>query len=169
VVAARPGLLVALVAGSRAGCFSRLIVASARGLPDRFSRWRAQHPLRFAAGCALAVAVIGIVTGGATAGAGYAPTRHAGGAANTGRLHPAEVLRHLAVGVDGRAGGVFAPSLAIGAGIGHDVALLTGVGRRGGDPAHRAGHGRLPGGHDAGPDHGLHHRDGDGRRPGRWC
>jgi H+/Cl- antiporter ClcA len=66
---------VALLAGLAGGLFSRLIVASARGLPDRFSRWRAAHPLRFAAGCALAVAVIGIVTGGATAGAGYAPTR----------------------------------------------------------------------------------------------
>jgi H+/Cl- antiporter ClcA len=47
--------------------------------------------------------------------------------------------------------GVFAPSLAIGAGIGNDVALLFGRQPRGGDPAHRAGHGRLPGRHHAGP------------------
>ncbi|MBE0547703.1 MAG: chloride channel protein, partial [Rubrivivax sp.] len=67
-----PGLLVALVAGLAGGLFSRLVVASTRGLPDRFSRWRASHPLRFAAGCAFVVAVIGLVTGGATAGAGYA-------------------------------------------------------------------------------------------------
>jgi H+/Cl- antiporter ClcA len=52
-----------------------LMVASMRGLPDRFSRGRASHPLRFAAGCAFAVAVIGLVTGGTSVGAGYMPTR----------------------------------------------------------------------------------------------
>ena len=51
------------------------MVASMRGLPDRFSRGRASHPLRFAAGCAFAVAVIGLVTGGTSVGAGYMPTR----------------------------------------------------------------------------------------------
>jgi H+/Cl- antiporter ClcA len=70
-----PGLLVAVSAGLAGGLFSRLIVASAHGLPNRFSRWRVQSPLRFAAVCALGVAVIGILTDGATAGAGYAPTR----------------------------------------------------------------------------------------------
>jgi H+/Cl- antiporter ClcA len=49
-----PGLLVALVAGLAGGLFSRLIVVSVRGLPDRFSRWRSLYPLRFAAGCAWA-------------------------------------------------------------------------------------------------------------------
>ena len=70
-----PGLTVALAAGLAGGLFARLIVVSTRGLPDRFSRWRREHPLRFAAGCAFGVALIGLVTGGATAGAGYAPTR----------------------------------------------------------------------------------------------
>ena len=56
-----PGLLVALLAGLAGGLFSRLVVASARGLPDRFCRLRARHPLRFAAACAFVVAVIGVV------------------------------------------------------------------------------------------------------------
>lgn len=70
-----PGLPVAVVAGLAGGLFARLIVASVRGLPDRYSRWRTACPLRFAAGCALLVAIIGIVSDGATAGAGYGPTR----------------------------------------------------------------------------------------------
>jgi H+/Cl- antiporter ClcA len=124
-----PGLLVALVAGLAGGLFSRLIVASVRGLPDRFCRLRAQYPLRFAAACALVVAVIGLVTGGATAGAGYAPTRALLEA--QGEL-PAlyTLLKFCATWLSAWTGvpaGVFAPSLAIGAGIGHDVALLTGV------------------------------------------
>jgi H+/Cl- antiporter ClcA len=125
-----PGLLVAVVTGLAGGLFARLIVACARGGPDRFSRWRRTYPLRFAAGCGLAVAVIGLVTGGATAGAGYAPTR---------ALLEAEaelpgvytLLKFCATWLSAWAGvpaGMFAPSLSIGAGIGHDVALLTGVG-----------------------------------------
>ncbi|MEQ1686615.1 MAG: chloride channel protein [Burkholderiaceae bacterium] len=124
-----PGLLVAVSAGLAGGLFSRLIVASARGLPDRFSRWRATSPLRFAAACAMGVALIGIVTNGATAGAGYAPTRALLEA--QGEL-PAlyTLLKFCSTWLSAWTGvpaGVFAPSLAIGAGIGHDVAALTGV------------------------------------------
>lgn len=125
-----PGLLVAFLTGLAGGLFSRLIVVSTRGTPDRFSRWREQFPLRFAAGCALAVAVIGIVTGGATAGAGYAPTRAL--LEGHGEL-PAiyTLLKFCATWLSAWTGvpaGVFAPSLAIGAGIGNDVALFTGAG-----------------------------------------
>jgi H+/Cl- antiporter ClcA len=126
-----PGLLVALVAGLAGGLFSRLLVVSARGLSDRFSRWRRSHPLRFAAGCALAVALIGISTGGATAGAGYAPTRALlEGQADLPGVYT--LLKFCATWLSAWTGvpaGTFAPSLAIGAGIGHDVALLAGVGR----------------------------------------
>jgi H+/Cl- antiporter ClcA len=125
-----PGLLVTLVAGLAGGLFSRLIVASAKGLPDRFCRWRARSPLAFAAGCALLVAVIGLVTGGATAGAGYAPTR----ALLEGRSElpvmytPLKFCATWLSAWSGAPAGVFAPSLAIGAGIGSDIAFLSGVG-----------------------------------------
>lgn len=124
-----PGALVAIVTGLAGGLFSRLIVASTRGLPDRFSRWRTRHPLRFAAACGFAVAVIGIVSGETTAGAGYAPTR----ALLEGRGELPEfytVLKFCATWLSAWSGvpaGIFAPSLAIGAGIGNDVASLTGV------------------------------------------
>jgi H+/Cl- antiporter ClcA len=125
-----PGLLVALVAGLAGGLFSRLIVASMQGLPDRFSRWRVAHPLRFAAGCAFAVAVIGLVTNGATAGAGATTTRDLlEGHSDLPAVYT--LLKFCATWLSAWTGvpaGVFAPSLAIGAGIGHDVALLTGVG-----------------------------------------
>jgi H+/Cl- antiporter ClcA len=126
-----PGLVVALVAGLGGGLFARLIVVSARGLPDRFSRWRSAHPLRFAAGCGLAVAVIGLVTAGTTAGAGYEPTRALlEGQADLPGVYT--LLKFCATWISAWSGvpaGVFAPSLAIGAGIGHDVALFMGMGR----------------------------------------
>jgi chloride channel protein, CIC family len=126
-----PGLLVTLVSGLAGGLFARLMVVSVRGLPDRFCRWRAQHPYRFAAGCAFGVALIGWATGGQTAGAGYAPTR----ALLVGESDLPGVytlLKFCATWLSawtGVAAGVFAPSLAVGAGIGHDVAALTSLGR----------------------------------------
>ncbi len=131
-----PGLVVALVSGLAGGLFARLMVASVAGLPDRFSRWRREHPLRFAAGCALAVAVIGLVTGGQTAGAGYAPTRALleGQPPMAGGEWPGlyTLLKYCATWLSAWTGvpaGVFAPSLAVGAGIGHDVATLADLGR----------------------------------------
>ncbi len=126
-----PGLMVALVAGLTGGLFARLMVVSAQGLPDRFSRWRRDHPFRFAAGCAFGVALIGLVTGGATAGAGYAPTRALlEGQGDLPGVYT--LLKFCATWLSAWTGvpaGVFAPSLAIGAGIGHDVAALAGLGR----------------------------------------
>lgn len=126
-----PGLLVALVAGLAGGLFTRLLVVSMRGLPDRFSRWRSRWPLRFAGGVALLVAAICIATGGATAGAGYAPTRALlEGQADLPGVYT--LLKFCASWLSAWTGvpaGMFAPALAIGAGIGNDIALLTGVGR----------------------------------------
>jgi H+/Cl- antiporter ClcA len=126
-----PGLVVVLVAGLTGGLFARLIVVSIRGLPDRFSRWRSAYPLRFAAGCGLAVAVIGLATQGATAGTGYLTTR--GLLEGQGELPTLyTLLKFCATWLSawsGVPGGVFAPSLAIGAGIGHDVALFMGLSR----------------------------------------
>lgn len=124
-----PGLLVAVLAGLAGGLFSRLIVVSVRGSADAVSRFRQRFPFRFAALCGLAVAVIGLVTGGATAGAGYTPTR----ALLEGQAELPGVftlLKFCATWLSAWTGvpaGVFAPSLTIGASIGHDVALLVGV------------------------------------------
>lgn len=127
-----PGLVVALAAGVVGGLFARLLIVSMQGLPDRLSRWRREMPLRFAAGCAVSVAVIGLVTGGATAGAGYATTR-ALLEGQAGDLPGAyTLLKFIATWLSAWTGvpaGVFAPSLAIGAGIGHDVATLWGLSR----------------------------------------
>jgi H+/Cl- antiporter ClcA len=122
-----PGLLLAVLAGLAGGLFSRLLIASLSGQSaDPFSRFRARRPVLFAAGCGLAVAVIGIVTAGAAFGSGYGATRTMveGAAA----MPPAYALfKFLATWLTSWAGvpaGIFAPSLAIGAAIGNDVALL---------------------------------------------
>jgi len=124
-----PALAVAVLSGLAGGVFARLMIASFRALPDRFSRYRARHPFRFAAACGIAVAVIGIVSGQATAAAGYLPTRALlEGHAELPTLYT--LLKFCATWLSawaGVPGGVFAPSLAIGAGIGHDVAWIANI------------------------------------------
>ena len=125
-----PGLVVTLACGVLGGVFSRLLAASLTGSADRVSRWRGAHPVRFAALGGLAIAVIGSVTGGATFGAGS----HAVKDMLTGDYDlPAlyVTLKFVATWLTawcGVPGGIFAPSLSIGAGVGHNVALLMGNG-----------------------------------------
>jgi H+/Cl- antiporter ClcA len=124
-----PALLMALASGLLGGFFSRLLHASLVGQGDIFSRLRARYPVRFAAACGLAVAVIGFASGGATFGAGYEYTRQLlHGHADVPLLYV--TLRVVATWLaiwSGVPGGLFAPTLAIGAGLGHDVAVFTGL------------------------------------------
>jgi H+/Cl- antiporter ClcA len=123
-----PGLLVMLLGGLAGGLFARLLIASLRGTgSDGFSRWRRARPVTFAVACGLAVAALGAISGGATFGSGYDYTK--------GMLEGAEhapalyvLLKFVATWLtawSGVPGGIFAPALAIGAGIGNDIALLT--------------------------------------------
>ena len=127
-----PGLLVALVCGLSGGLFARLLIVSLAGSPDVFSRWRREKPIRFAAGCALAVAVIGVVTAGATYGSGYNQTRGLleGESSFSFLYTPLKFIATWLTTWTGVPAGVFAPALAVGAGIGSDVASVTGFADR---------------------------------------
>jgi len=122
-----PGLLVTVLSGLAGGLFSRLLLASLSGQAgDRFSRLRARRPVLFAAGCGLAVALLGLATGGAVFGSGYGSTRAM--VEGTGAMPAAYALfKFLATWIttwSGVPAGIFAPSLAIGAAVGNDVALV---------------------------------------------
>ncbi|MEO8835562.1 MAG: chloride channel protein [Caldimonas sp.] len=122
-----PGIVVTLLSGVAGGLFSRLLLRSLAGSADRISAWRTRHPIWFAAGCGGAVALIAIVTQGATWGSGYAYTRGLLDGTQSAPIVYAFskfVATWLTVW-SGVPGGLFAPALAIGAGIGNDVALLT--------------------------------------------
>lgn len=123
-----PALLLVLASGALGGVFARLLHASLTGTGDRISRWRAAHPVAFAGACGLAAGAMGIVSHGATFGSGYEYTRSLlQGHADVPLLYV--TLRVVATWLavwSGVPGGIFAPCLAIGAGLGHDVAVLTG-------------------------------------------
>ncbi|TXH88076.1 MAG: chloride channel protein [Rhodoferax sp.] len=123
-----PGILVSVACGILGGMFSRLLVVSLAGRsPDWFSAQRAARPVVFAAACGMGIAIIGVVTAGATFGSGYAHTKAA--LENTGDTNALYVvLKFVTTWLTawaGVPGGIFAPSLAIGGAMGGDVAQWT--------------------------------------------
>lgn len=123
-----PGLCVTLACGVLGGVFAKLLAASLTQAPERLNRLRARFPIRFAAAGALVIAVIGLVTGGATFGSGSEAVKHMlAGEADTPALYV--TLKFVATWLSawvGVPGGIFAPSLSIGAGVGHNVAAVVG-------------------------------------------
>ena len=123
-----PGLLVALTCGALGGLFSRLLIASLTDAsPDRFSRWRKRFPLRFAAGIGLVIAIIGLVSGGHSFGSGSDAVRAMlNGESEVSLLFvPLKFVATWLTAWTGVAGGIFAPSLSIGAGVGQLLAVWS--------------------------------------------
>lgn len=114
--------LAGIGGGMAGGLFSRSLLAL-RGPKGRLSARLAQRPLLTALVCGVIVAVLAWATGNATAGTGYVPTKALlEGGEGTLWFGPAKFLATLATSVSGIPGGIFAPSLAVGAGFGN---LLT--------------------------------------------
>jgi len=109
-----------IVGGAVGGLFSRLLLAASRGGIGWYDRLRAR-PIALAFACGLIVAALGVGSGGVTWGTGYETTR--GLIENTedpsALFGPLKFLATLATAVSGVPGGIFAPSLAVGAGFGH--------------------------------------------------
>lgn len=122
-------LAAALVCGVAGGLFARLAILTATGLPGRFGHWRRHHPVWFAAGCGLLIAIIGWLSGDLTYGTGYGEAKHM-------LMNPGDETMPWHFGLDkfaatlisfasGVPGGIFAPSLSIGAGLGQNLHFLT--------------------------------------------
>ncbi len=120
-------IIVCGVAGGAAGgVFSRLFIAVTFGLPARIADRIRQRPLLFAALCGLMVAVIGYFSAGMVFGTGYEPTRLTlqNDVVLPWYFGVTKMAATLLSSVSGIAGGVFAPSLAVGAGVGDNLASL---------------------------------------------
>ena len=114
------------IGGIGGGFCARLLIAAGTALPGRLNALRRARPALFAALCGIVLAALGVASETTIYGTGYAETRAilAGGTdipATFGALKLAATVVSYASGIPG---GIFAPSLAIGAGLGQDVALL---------------------------------------------
>jgi len=118
--------LCGVVGGLFGGVFSRMLVTVPDRLPARAASWVTGHPVWFAFLCGLGVALCGLATGGDTFGTGYEQARHV--------LHentdlpiiyaPLKLIATALSAVSGVPGGIFSPSLSVGAAIGAEIARL---------------------------------------------
>lgn len=117
--------VIAIVGGGLGGLFNRINVAVARGLPGKAGAFMRQRPVVTAALFGLLVALTSVLSGSDVSGTGYEAARNALHQTDSGVslwYGPAKLVATLASTLSGIPGGIFSPSLSIGAGIGLDVA-----------------------------------------------
>jgi H+/Cl- antiporter ClcA len=117
-----------ITGGFLGGGFSQVLISGSRRLlPFMKDRW-----LLVALSCGLALALVGLLSDGLSYGSGYIEAKaivscagHDKCHADMGLLYPLYKLFATVVSyLSGIPGGIFAPSLATGAGLGSDLAML---------------------------------------------
>lgn len=117
---------IGVAGGLFGGLFSRVLGAVMGPGDHPIARFRRRRPVVFAVACGVVAALFAIISGGWTFGAGYAEaksllTDHPGRGLG---FAISKFAASLAAAVAGIPGGIFAPSLATGAGLGAAVARL---------------------------------------------
>jgi H+/Cl- antiporter ClcA len=122
-------VLVCGVMGGLLGVlFSIIVVRGTALLRGWLGRTKLRNALLLAGACGLIVALCGLASGGATYGTGYEAARGAiEGHGLPALFMPLKFFATAASTLSGIPGGLFAPSLAVGAGMGDIVAHLLGV------------------------------------------
>ncbi|WP_061978368.1 chloride channel protein [Aureimonas sp. AU20] len=126
------GWFLVVACGVLGGAFGAMFSGGALAIMRRVRRWTKGAPARIvavAALCGLVVALAGLLSGGTTYGTGYEQARSAiEGTALSPFFFLAKFVAGLASMVSGIPGGIFAPSLAVGAGLGSTIGLAFGLG-----------------------------------------
>ncbi|MBA3054918.1 MAG: chloride channel protein [Sphingomonadales bacterium] len=114
-------LRIAPIAGILGGLAGGLFARAMLNIGSASDRWLPalrNHPVVWALGCGIVVSVLGVTTQ-LTWGTGYSPARAIiDGSSAPYWFGPAKFLSTLATAASGMPGGIFAPSLATGAGLG---------------------------------------------------
>lgn len=122
----RPVLVLGLAGGLLGGVFSRVVLRVTARLGRWFGKGILHHRLTFAAACGLIVAAVGVLTHGSAFGTGYAAARGAveGSAHLDWSFVTAKLVATTASTLSGIPGGLLAPSLSVGAGLGSAFSSL---------------------------------------------
>jgi H+/Cl- antiporter ClcA len=122
-------ILCGVVGGLAGGLFSRLLLGGSIKLRQWLALQTWKKALILPLACGVAVALLGVATHGGTFGTGYAQARgEVEGHALPSLFWIAKFLATLATALSGIPGGIFAPSLAVGAGLGTWLATISGTG-----------------------------------------
>ncbi|MDP2961853.1 MAG: chloride channel protein [Sulfurimicrobium sp.] len=119
-------VICGIAGGLLGGGFSRMLIMSSENLPGKLQAFKQKYPVRFVALCGFVLALVGLASGGTIYGTGY----HEVNQLLEGKQPLPEsfgILKMVATFVSylsGIPGGVFAPSLATGAGLGANLAPL---------------------------------------------
>jgi len=118
------------IGGLLGGVFSRILIEAAAGLPGATGRAIKRHPILFALLCALGTALCGLASGDTIYGTGYSQVKalldH--GVPLPQSFGLLKMAATTLASISGIPGGIFSPSLAVGAGLGFDLsALFPGV------------------------------------------
>ncbi len=118
-------LATGIICGLLGGLFARLILLSRRGPLAWIGHIRARWPVLFAIACGVALGVLGLLSHNTVYGTGYDQAREfVQGAHDTaGPLFGInKLLANVVSYWAGIPGGLFSPALAVGAGLGHNIA-----------------------------------------------
>ncbi|GAB3445923.1 chloride channel protein [Insolitispirillum peregrinum] len=120
----KPVLICGIGGGVIGGAFTRVLLAFARGLPGLMGGAIKTHPYAFAGLCGLGVALLGLISGNSIYGTGYEEARSIleGTSTLPGGFGVLKMLASALSYISGIPGGIFAPSLSIGAGLGGSLA-----------------------------------------------
>jgi H+/Cl- antiporter ClcA len=121
-------VLTAIVTGIAGGVFCWLLLNTARWIPAPLRKLHSERPVVFAALCGLVIACVGLISGGLTFGSGYAEARGLlDGREQLSVFYPfLKMISMVGSYLPGIPGGIFAPSLSIGAGFGNLLHMVFG-------------------------------------------
>ena len=119
--------IIGVFGGLAGGLFSRILTGIIGPADNPVANWRRARPVLFALICGGVAAAVALASGNLTLGAGYAQAK------SLLQDHPEQGLSlaiwkffaSLAAAASGAPGGIFAPSLATGAGLGAAFARLS--------------------------------------------
>ncbi len=119
--------LCGVAGGLLGGLFSRIVIHAAGPWPFRAGRWLKAHPSLLAGACGLGVALCGLMAAGTVFGTGYSQALRLldGGTPPPLGFGLLKLLATLLSAVTFIPGGLFSPSLAVGAGLGQELAAIA--------------------------------------------
>ncbi|MBR7519215.1 MULTISPECIES: chloride channel protein [Pseudomonas] len=119
----------AVLGGLLGGFYAKLVLPTDKGLLGRLCAARGRYPVRFAAFCGLLLATLGLVSGNHVFGTGYEETRALleGQPITDSSFLLWKFLANVVSYLSGIPGGLFSPSLSIGAAFAPVLGLIPSV------------------------------------------